>query len=285
MLVGADGLRSVVRRAIAEASIRYAGYTARRGVSSVPVEPGRLTESWGVGERFGLVDIGRGQTYWFATKNASEGESDEPGGRKAEILRRFSGWHEPIAAIVDSADEAILRNDVYDLEAASALERGPHRLGRRRRARGDPRRRPGRGPGDGGCGRARRSARWRRRSYFRTRRVRRDPATARGSGPEDVPSRRQGRPARERTRVATQERRRPSTARTGSTPPARADRSLPAVRAAMHVGRSRVSPRLPSSPASARLAGLTGNPQLATRTPPCRCPDSGRSHATPWTRG
>jgi 2-polyprenyl-6-methoxyphenol hydroxylase-like FAD-dependent oxidoreductase len=104
LLVGADGLSSVVRRGIADVPIRYAGYTAWRGVSSVPVEPGRLTESWGVGERFGLVDIGRGRTYWFATKNA-------------EILRRFSGWHEPIAAVVEAADEsAILRNDVYYLE-------------------------------------------------------------------------------------------------------------------------------------------------------------------------
>jgi 2-polyprenyl-6-methoxyphenol hydroxylase-like FAD-dependent oxidoreductase len=117
LLVGADGLSSVVRRAVATAQMRYAGYTAWRGVSSVPVEPGRLTESWGVGERFGLVDIGRGQTYWFATKNAPQGEPDEPGGRKAEILRRFSGWHEPIAAVVEAADEsAILRNDVYYLE-------------------------------------------------------------------------------------------------------------------------------------------------------------------------
>ena len=83
----------------------------------MPVEPGRLTESWGVGERFGLVDIGRGRTYWFATKNAPEGEADEPGGRKAEILRRFAGWHEPIAAVVEAADEsATLRNDVYYLE-------------------------------------------------------------------------------------------------------------------------------------------------------------------------
>jgi 2-polyprenyl-6-methoxyphenol hydroxylase-like FAD-dependent oxidoreductase len=114
LLVGADGLSSVVRRAIAAVPIRYAGYTAWRGVSSVPVEAGRLTESWGVGERFGLVDIGRGRTYWFATKNAAEGEPDEPGGRKAEIRRRFSGWHEPIAMVVDAADEsAILRNDVY----------------------------------------------------------------------------------------------------------------------------------------------------------------------------
>jgi 2-polyprenyl-6-methoxyphenol hydroxylase-like FAD-dependent oxidoreductase len=116
LLVGADGLSSVVRRAIADVPIRYADYTAWRGVSSVPVEDGRLTESWGVGERFGLVDIGRGRTYWFATKNAPEGEPDEPGGRKEEIRRRFSGWHEPIAAVVEAADEsAILRNDVYYL--------------------------------------------------------------------------------------------------------------------------------------------------------------------------
>ena len=117
LLIGADGLSSVVRRAIADVPVSYAGYTAWRGVSSVPVEAGRLTESWGVGERFGLVDIGRGRTYWFATKNAPEGESHEPGGRKAEIRRRFSGWHEPIAAVVEAADEsAILRNNVYYLE-------------------------------------------------------------------------------------------------------------------------------------------------------------------------
>jgi 2-polyprenyl-6-methoxyphenol hydroxylase-like FAD-dependent oxidoreductase len=117
LLVGADGLSSLVRRAIADAPIRYADYTAWRGVSSVAVEPGRLTESWGVGERFGLVDIGRGRTYWFATKNALEGESDEPQGRKAEVVRRFSGWHEPIAAVVEATGEdTILRNDVYYLE-------------------------------------------------------------------------------------------------------------------------------------------------------------------------
>jgi 2-polyprenyl-6-methoxyphenol hydroxylase-like FAD-dependent oxidoreductase len=117
LLVGADGLGSVVRSAIADVQPRYAGYTAWRGVSPVPVEPGRLTESWGAGERFGLVDIGRGRTYWFATKNAPEGEANEREGRKAEIVRRFSGWHEPIAAIADSAEEgAVLRNDVYYLE-------------------------------------------------------------------------------------------------------------------------------------------------------------------------
>jgi len=117
LVVGADGLGSVVRRAIADAPARYAGYTAWRGVSPVGIEPGRLSESWGVGERFGLVDLGGGRTYWFATKNAPEGQPDEPGGRKAEIRRRFSSWHEPIAAVAKAAGEHdILRNDVYYLE-------------------------------------------------------------------------------------------------------------------------------------------------------------------------
>jgi 2-polyprenyl-6-methoxyphenol hydroxylase-like FAD-dependent oxidoreductase len=125
LLLGADGLSSVIRSAIADVQPRYVGYTAWRGISAAAVEPGRLTESWGVGERFGLVDIGRGRTYWFATKNAPEGEPDEPEGKKAEIVRRFSGWHEPIAAIADSTDEeAILRNDVYYLETLPRWSNG-----------------------------------------------------------------------------------------------------------------------------------------------------------------
>ena len=89
LLIGADGLNSVVRDARRRRRPpRYAGYTAWRGVSRVIIEPGRLTESWGVGERFGLVDIGGGRTYWFATKNARRGRAGrarrpQGGGRAA----------------------------------------------------------------------------------------------------------------------------------------------------------------------------------------------------------
>jgi 2-polyprenyl-6-methoxyphenol hydroxylase-like FAD-dependent oxidoreductase len=125
LVIGADGLNSVVRGRYFDARPRYAGYTAWRAVSPVAVEPGRLTESWGVGERFGLVDIGGGRTYWFATKNASEGEHDEPGGRKAEIVRRFSEWHEPIARVAEATNEAeILRNDVYHLDPLDRWSEG-----------------------------------------------------------------------------------------------------------------------------------------------------------------
>jgi 2-polyprenyl-6-methoxyphenol hydroxylase-like FAD-dependent oxidoreductase len=116
LLIGADGLRSLVRASVVTAAPRYGGYTAWRGVSPVRVDAGRMSESWGVGERFGLVDIGSG-TYWSATANAPEGETDDPGDRKAQLVRRFSHWHPPIAAVLDATPaDAILRNDVYFLD-------------------------------------------------------------------------------------------------------------------------------------------------------------------------
>ena len=116
VLIGADGLWSRIRGSVTGAAPRYGGYTAWRGVSPVAIETGHLSESWGIGERFGLVDIGS-QTYWFATANTPEGETDDPSERKAELVRRFSGWHAPIATVLDATPETtILRNDVYFLD-------------------------------------------------------------------------------------------------------------------------------------------------------------------------
>ena len=125
LVVGADGVNSRVRASFVEAPVHYAGYTSWRGISPVTIESGSFTESWGVGERFGLVDIGHGRTYWFATKNSREGGSDDAGGRKAELARRFAGWHDPIADVIAAADEtAILRNDVYYLDSLGIWSSG-----------------------------------------------------------------------------------------------------------------------------------------------------------------
>jgi 2-polyprenyl-6-methoxyphenol hydroxylase-like FAD-dependent oxidoreductase len=125
LLIGADGINSVVRRAVDDKPLRYAGYIAWRGIAPLGLEPGRFTESWGRGERFGLIDIGWGRTYWFATKNARPGEPDEPDGRHAEIVSRFSDWHPPVAAVLAATEPAaILRNDVYFLPALARWSRG-----------------------------------------------------------------------------------------------------------------------------------------------------------------
>jgi 2-polyprenyl-6-methoxyphenol hydroxylase-like FAD-dependent oxidoreductase len=118
-LIGADGIHSTVRAQLHGArEPRYAGYTAWRGVApfahpQLPIGVG--IDTWGRGQRFGITHIGGGRVYWFATRNTAAGEEDAAGGRKAELLTRFHGWHEPIEAVIEATEgEAILRNDIYD---------------------------------------------------------------------------------------------------------------------------------------------------------------------------
>lgn len=118
LLVGADGIHSSVRAQLfGRLAPRYAGYTAWRGIAEAD---GRLPEGiglnlWGRGSEFGLAGIGRGRFYWFATRNAPEGEPESAAGRKREVLGLLSGWYEPATTAVASTDEAeILRNDIYD---------------------------------------------------------------------------------------------------------------------------------------------------------------------------
>jgi 2-polyprenyl-6-methoxyphenol hydroxylase-like FAD-dependent oxidoreductase len=126
LLVGADGLWSLARASIVATPPRYAGYTAWRGISTMSIEAGRLSESWGAGERFGLVDIGA-RTYWFATANTLEGrgQADDQSRRKAELVRRFAGWHAPIEEVLEATpDSAILSNDVYFVDPLPRWSKG-----------------------------------------------------------------------------------------------------------------------------------------------------------------
>jgi len=129
LLIGADGIRSSVRAQLFGAPPpRYAGYTAWRGVVSLALpqwDEAIATETWGAGMRFGLVPLTGGRFYWFATMNAPEGARDTPGGRKRELLDRFSAWHDPIPAVIAATDEvAILRNDIYDRPPIASWSRG-----------------------------------------------------------------------------------------------------------------------------------------------------------------
>ena len=69
--------------------------------------------------------MSRDRAYWFAQRNAPEGEQDKAGGRKRELLELFHDWHDPIPAVIEATDEAhLLRNDIYQTKPLRHWSRG-----------------------------------------------------------------------------------------------------------------------------------------------------------------
>jgi 2-polyprenyl-6-methoxyphenol hydroxylase-like FAD-dependent oxidoreductase len=121
ILIAADGIGSVIRRQLwGETPIRYSGWIAWRAMTRFqhPAFPIGFARQWiGRGRSFGMWHLGGGRVYWVGTARMPEGGSDEPGGRKRQVLSWFGNGQEPIAALIDATDEsAMLRNDVRDLK-------------------------------------------------------------------------------------------------------------------------------------------------------------------------
>jgi 2-polyprenyl-6-methoxyphenol hydroxylase-like FAD-dependent oxidoreductase len=123
LIVGADGLWSVVRAAVAAGhpGPAYAGYIAWRGLVPADAAP-RLsrdigpTETWGRGRRFGIVPLSDGQVYWYATTSCPRGSRAT--GRLEDLRERYGGWHEPIPELLaQTPPESLLRHEIYYLAA------------------------------------------------------------------------------------------------------------------------------------------------------------------------
>ncbi|WP_040795586.1 FAD-dependent monooxygenase [Nocardia higoensis] len=114
LVVGADGINSVVRRAVAgTVAPVYAGYTAWR-VIVTPTRPiAALGETWGRGLRFGYAALADDRVYCFGAANKPEGA---PSAGLPELRDVFGGWHDPIPALLADADPAaVLHHDIYRL--------------------------------------------------------------------------------------------------------------------------------------------------------------------------
>ena len=117
-LVGADGVNSVVRTQLhgSHAPV-YRGYTIWRGIARdiVAGKRGHISETWGRGQRFGIMPIGQGRVCWYATRNGPATRPDGTEGRKREIQGLFGGWHRPIQELIEATEpELIMKNDARD---------------------------------------------------------------------------------------------------------------------------------------------------------------------------
>ena len=120
VVVGADGIYSAIRAQIAGPEpILDPGYVCWLAIvpfSHHRLLPGAVSHYWGLGQRFGLLDIGHGQVYWFGTKNMPVEQAEDWRGTKEDIVRDYQGW-------ADEVQEAIRVTPAEDIIAVPARDR------------------------------------------------------------------------------------------------------------------------------------------------------------------
>ncbi|MES2572718.1 MAG: FAD-dependent monooxygenase, partial [Verrucomicrobiota bacterium] len=129
LLLGADGLRSVVRKEMfGLLPLRYSGQTCWRAATRFRLPESlstRMCERWGKGLRFAYSQMSDEQVYFYATVAAPEGGRDLPGRLKESLKERYAAFGKLACEVIDSADESqIIRTDLYDLKPISHWVKG-----------------------------------------------------------------------------------------------------------------------------------------------------------------
>ncbi|GAA4627663.1 FAD-dependent monooxygenase [Actinoallomurus vinaceus] len=127
VLIGADGIGSVVRRSTWPDSPApvFQRILCWRGVTKPgSVWPVEGFQTWGRGARFGAHPLSRQRVFWFLTVR-----QNEPGARYddnlAEVRHRIGDWHEPIPALLSATPpDSVLCHDIYDLDPLTSYAAG-----------------------------------------------------------------------------------------------------------------------------------------------------------------
>ncbi|MFN8125329.1 MAG: FAD-dependent monooxygenase [Candidatus Nanopelagicales bacterium] len=127
IVIGADGLRSVVRSALfGTQEPRYSGETCYRGMAALRVaDTGMLREVQGQGLRCAVHPVDADTVYWWAARRAPAGLVETPAERKAALTNLYAGWHGGLPeALARTPAEQILKNDLFDRPPLRTWSRG-----------------------------------------------------------------------------------------------------------------------------------------------------------------
>lgn len=129
ILIGADGIRSVVRTALfGAADYRYSGQTCWRGIVNFRMpEASAATEMWSTkpGVRLGYSHVNAEQVYFYATACAPHGGNDTPGTIRQRLAELYSDFPRYLREMLAAADESkIIRNDIWDFAPISSWHKG-----------------------------------------------------------------------------------------------------------------------------------------------------------------
>jgi 2-polyprenyl-6-methoxyphenol hydroxylase-like FAD-dependent oxidoreductase len=119
LLIGADGVHSVVRRTVVgDYTNSFCGYHCWRGITRNDNSAVKDNESIfviGNGSQFGMFPLTRGRVYWFATKNSHLPRNALGTDSKSDLLEIFAKWPSFVGKSISSTpSSAIVANDIYD---------------------------------------------------------------------------------------------------------------------------------------------------------------------------
>lgn len=129
VVVGADGIHSLVRGAAFPGAPgpRPLGTVAFRG--SVPGAMESVTETWGSGMLFGITPLDARSTNWFAAVRAELLHGHEGLGHTGTVRDLFADWHPGVRHVLDLLpDNGVDRRRLYDLPPRGSYTHGKHVL-------------------------------------------------------------------------------------------------------------------------------------------------------------
>jgi FAD-dependent urate hydroxylase len=128
VIVGADGIHSVVRGAVAgEVTPRYTGMVNWVGLlANGGLQPEHTgSEFLGEGRRCGLLPLAGNRVYYGFACALDKGVPAPASGRRGHLRERFGDWPDPVPAVIDRLDEADMKYlEIHDLLPLPCWSRG-----------------------------------------------------------------------------------------------------------------------------------------------------------------